>query len=145
MKCSRLRLNTNPAGNANWNTANGTASLAPSPSPHPDNVVVNLRTGTVSFKGPVTKEDKALLERTRQNIRDTQSELLFLRGKLEKNPGSQRWIEEIENEEYMLALFRWNEALMTGADPKEAKQPVRPPSVQARMAKHKDRLKEARK
>ncbi len=44
----------------------------------------------------------------------------------------------------MLALLRWNERALTGADPKELKQPVRPPSVQRSMAKHKDQLKELR-
>lgn len=31
---------------------------APSPIPHPDDVVLNARTGTVHFKGPMTEEEK---------------------------------------------------------------------------------------
>src|SRR3712207_8699855 len=46
---------------------------------------------------------------------------------------SERWKEEIESEKYMLALYCWSEALLTGPDPKEVRQPVRPPSVQKRM------------
>jgi len=41
---------------------------APDPIPHPDDVVVTLHDGTVRFKGPVTKEDKTLLDRSRRAI-----------------------------------------------------------------------------
>ncbi len=97
------------------------------------------------FKGPVTKEDKAELERVRRNIRDSESELAYLREEFAKEPGSPRWNEEIESEEYSLALLRWNERLLTGTDPEDLIQPVRPPSVERRMAKHKDRLEEWRR
>ncbi len=117
----------------------------PDPIPHPDHVIVDLRTATVRFTGPVTKEDKALLERVRRNIRDSESELAFLREQLAKDSGSERWKEEIEWEEYTLALLRWNEQLLTGADPNDLVRPVRPPSVQRRMAEHKNRLKELAK
>jgi Family of unknown function (DUF5681) len=32
---------------------------APEPLPHPDDIVIDMRTGQVIFKGPMTKEDKA--------------------------------------------------------------------------------------
>lgn len=117
----------------------------PDPVPHPDDVVVDLRTGTVFFRGPVTKEDRAELDRVRQGIRDSLSELAFLRSELEKQPGDQRCIEDIEYEEYMLALQRFTEQVLTGADAAELPRPVRPLSVQENMAKHKHRLNDIRK
>jgi hypothetical protein len=117
----------------------------PEPLPHPDHVSVNMRTGEVRMIGPLSKEEKALLERARRNIRDTESELAYLRGELAKEPGSERWKEEIESEEYMLALLRWNEGLLTGADPEDLIRPVRPLSVERRMAKYKGRIEEWRR
>jgi hypothetical protein len=35
----------------------------PEPLPHPDQIVLNMNEGTVSLKGPLTKEDKALVDR----------------------------------------------------------------------------------
>ena len=32
----------------------------PDPLPHPDDVIVNMRTGSVEIRGPMTPEDKAL-------------------------------------------------------------------------------------
>jgi hypothetical protein len=61
---------------------------APDPIPHPDDVVVNLHDGTVRFKGPVTKEDKALLDRSRRAIESSREELAYLRGELKKLLGS---------------------------------------------------------
>lgn len=118
---------------------------APDPIPHPDDVVVNLRTGEVQINGPMTREEKAELERLRESIRESQSELAYFRQELAKTPGCQQWIDDIEDEEYILALKRFTEQVLTGADPDRLERPVRPPSVEQRAAKYKDRLQEWRR
>src|SRR4029079_18583332 len=36
--------------------------VAPAPIPHPDNVIIDMQTGTVRITGPMTKEEKASLD-----------------------------------------------------------------------------------
>ena len=38
----------------------------PDPIPHPDHIVIDMRTGTASLKGPWTKEEKVEFDRWRE-------------------------------------------------------------------------------
>jgi hypothetical protein len=50
----------------------------PEPFPHPDDVVVNLRTGEVIIKGPLTKEEKAVWDHMRAGLEDSDREIEWL-------------------------------------------------------------------
>lgn len=47
----------------------------PAPLPHPDDVVINFRTGQVHIKGPMTKEEKAELDKWVNRKADFEAEL----------------------------------------------------------------------
>jgi hypothetical protein len=51
---------------------------APTPIPHPDDVIINLRIGTVSIHGPMTKEDLADLDLWLNRKNDNEAELKAL-------------------------------------------------------------------
>lgn len=51
---------------------------APAPIPHPDDIIINMGTGQVEVRGPMTKEDKAVWDDLRERKRDLQSELADL-------------------------------------------------------------------
>ncbi len=87
----------------------------------------------------MTREEKAELERVRRGIRGSEADLAYARTELAKNPGSQELMEEVEYEEYILALKRFCEHALTGTDPNDLVRPVRPPSVQQRAGKYRDR------
>jgi hypothetical protein len=42
--------------------------VAPDPLPHPDDIVIDMRTGEVLIKGPLTKEEKAIWDRMRDRV-----------------------------------------------------------------------------
>ena len=44
--------------------------VAPDPIPHPDDIVVNLKDGSIRFKGPLTQEDKVRWDKHRSRKRD---------------------------------------------------------------------------
>lgn len=56
--------------------------IAPDPIPHPDQVQINFRTGEISIKGPMTKEEKATFELWRSRKVDFEQELEELRSML---------------------------------------------------------------
>ena len=49
--------------------------IAPDPIPHPDDIIVNFRDGTVSIHGPMTKEDLADLDLWLNRKNDNEAEL----------------------------------------------------------------------
>ena len=50
----------------------------PDPIPHPDDIVINLRIGTVSIQGPMTKEDLADLDQWLNRKNENEAELKVL-------------------------------------------------------------------
>lgn len=54
----------------------------PEPIPHPDHVIVDMRRGTVQFKGPMTKEEKDELVVWVQRKADFEEELGYLQNQL---------------------------------------------------------------
>lgn len=61
----------------------------PEPLPHPDDIVVNLRAGTVEFKGPLTKEEKVEWDKLRDWKKSWDEEIRYLTKDLKKNPNDQ--------------------------------------------------------
>ena len=58
----------------------------PAPLPHPDDIVINMRTGTVTFKGPMTKEDKVVWDEMRQRKQEFKDEIVSLQQMLVDDP-----------------------------------------------------------
>lgn len=59
---------------------------APAPIPHPDDIVINMNTGQVQLKGPMTKEDKVIWDDLRERKRQFQLELAELQKMLKDDP-----------------------------------------------------------
>jgi len=55
----------------------------PDPLPHPDQIVLNMSDGTVSLTGPLTKEDKALVDQWWGQKRDIEDAIVGLRHNLQ--------------------------------------------------------------
>ena len=56
----------------------------PEPLPHPDDVHIDLTTCQVTFKGPMTKEDKAEWDRLYDRVEESDREIAYLTDKLKK-------------------------------------------------------------
>jgi hypothetical protein len=64
----------------------------PEPVPHPDDIIVNMSTGTVEVRGPMTKEEQVVWDR----IEETDASIAELEGSLAKDPDNSdnKFIEE---------------------------------------------------
>ena len=60
----------------------------PDPLLHPDQNVPNMSDGTVSLTGPLTKEDKALVDQWRGQKRDIENAIAGLRHNLQNETNS---------------------------------------------------------
>jgi hypothetical protein len=63
---------------------------APEPIPHPDDVIFDPRTGSVHFKGPVTKEEKANLDFLKQQKAIWEAEVALLEKSLRRTKNLER-------------------------------------------------------
>lgn len=78
---------------------------APDPIPHPDDIVINTRTGLVEIKGPMTKEEKAVWDKFRQRKKDCDEEIRYLTEMLEKDPDNRFLQDEIKHERRIRAII----------------------------------------
>ncbi|MBX3531900.1 MAG: hypothetical protein KF849_14925 [Rhizobiaceae bacterium] len=81
---------------------------APQPLPHPDDIVVDMRTGTIRVTGPMTPHEKATWDELRVRKAEIQQELAELRQMLIDDPDDRhRTImeDEIAHHERMLAMI----------------------------------------
>lgn len=76
----------------------------PEPLPHPDHIVVDMRTGEVEFKGPLTKEEKVLWDRARDIKDDCDYEIARLSKKLKRDPQNTVLQKELEREQRVRAI-----------------------------------------
>ena len=58
----------------------------PEPLPHPDDVVINMQTGLVEIRGPMTKEDKALWDQFRSRKIECDQTIAELEQELRDDP-----------------------------------------------------------
>ena len=58
--------------------------VAPAPVPHPDHIHINMRTGMVEVRGPMTKDEKVVWENLAQRRTEYQSEIHQLLSDREK-------------------------------------------------------------
>jgi len=80
----------------------------PAPIPHPDDVILNFRDGTTSFKGPLTKEEKVEWDKRLERRSDAQSEVTFYAEKFRKarDPKiKERWLYEWHLEQRIFDLI----------------------------------------
>jgi hypothetical protein len=78
---------------------------APDPVPHPDDIVINMRTGSVEVKGPMTKEEKVIWDRFRERKKDCDEEIQFLTEMLEKDPANRFIQEDLAQERRIRAII----------------------------------------
>jgi hypothetical protein len=76
---------------------------APQPIPHPDDIVINMSTGSVLVKGPMTKEDKVRWDQLRTLKVSIKTDIEELRCLLAEQPTERDQIEaEIQHSERVL-------------------------------------------
>ncbi len=69
----------------------------PDPLPYPDDIFIDMKTGQVIIKGPMTKEDKAEWDRLYDRVEESDREIAELTASL-KNPKNRRFREIIEDD-----------------------------------------------
>ena len=80
----------------------------PATLPHPDDVILDFRKGTVSVQGPLTKEEKAEWEKRTTRRSDAQSEVSYYAGKFRKarDPRiKERWLYDWHLEQRIFDLI----------------------------------------
>lgn len=83
--------------------------VAPDPLPHPDHIVINYRTGEVTIKGPMTKEEKARYDMFAKAKVEFQAELDELEQLLRDEPDYQyreQVLADIEHDKKLLDIVR---------------------------------------
>jgi hypothetical protein len=81
---------------------------APSPVPHPDDVILDFRKGTVNIRGPLTKEEKAEWDKRRERRSEAQQEVSYCAGKYRRarDPtAKERWLFEWHLEQRIFDLI----------------------------------------
>ena len=66
--------------------------------PQPDDIIIDLRTGNIHVKGPMTKEQKVPWDRVREAKRECDEIIKNLTRMLKKDPGNQNIRDMIESE-----------------------------------------------
>jgi hypothetical protein len=82
--------------------------VGPEPLPHPDDIVIDVNTGTVRVKGPMTKEDKVIWDRLRERKRECDREIAELEEMLQKDPDCsyrQVVLDDIEHAKKLRAMI----------------------------------------
>lgn len=82
--------------------------VAPDPIPHPDHIVIDMRTGAVDVRGPMTKEEKAELDKWKARKVSFQEELEELKQMLSDDVDgvdSEFIQEEIRGTEKLLQII----------------------------------------
>jgi len=82
--------------------------VAPAPLPHPDAIVIDIKTGTVRVNGPMTKEDKVVWDRLRQRKHQCDQEICHLEELLRKEPDCsyrQIVLDEIDHEKRLKVMI----------------------------------------
>ena len=70
---------------------------APDPIPHPDDIIIDMRTGEARVHGPMTKEEKVVWDRLRQRLDDSIQEIEELK-KLAADPETASYRQVIEDD-----------------------------------------------
>lgn len=68
-------------------------STQPDPIPHPDDIIINMQTGAVEIRGPMTPEQKRLWDQAPEVLKDIDEELAEL-AEMEKTGASKEFVED---------------------------------------------------
>ena len=74
-----------------------TGDTGPEPLPHPDDIVIDMQTGLVDIRGPMTKEQKADLEKAREWIQDGKELITRIEAKLKRKPHDESLKRSLEH------------------------------------------------
>jgi len=80
----------------------------PTPLPHPDDVILDFRKGTVNIRGPLTKEEKAEWDKRLERRAESQEEVSYFAEKYRKarDPKSkERWLSDWHLEQRIFDLI----------------------------------------
>lgn len=80
----------------------------PAPLPHPDDVILDFREGTVAIRGPMTKEEKVEWDKKIARRTDAQNEVTYFAAECQKarNPAKkERWLTEWHYEQRIFDLI----------------------------------------
>ena len=81
---------------------------APAPLPHPDDIVIDMKSGQVIMRGPMTKEEKPFWDRARSRKADCDAEIAEYEKMLEEDPDCphrDRILESIDHEKRIRAII----------------------------------------
>ena len=82
--------------------------VAPEPIPHPDDIIIDMRTGLVRVKGPMTKEEKVVWDQFRQRKEECDQTIAELEALLQQDPSPPQRnavLDEIEHERKIRAII----------------------------------------
>lgn len=85
-----------------------TGVTGPEPLPHPDDIVIDMRTGKVLIKGPMTKEEKVVWDQFRDRKAECEQSIADNEKLLRKNPRHRHreiLLKEIANERKLLEII----------------------------------------
>jgi len=77
----------------------------PNPIPHPDHIVINMKTGSVELRGPMTKEEKIKWDRARQLRKDLIAEIAIVEQELAEHPKSKSLQSELQSNQGLLSFM----------------------------------------
>jgi hypothetical protein len=82
--------------------------VAPEPIPHPDDIIIDMRTGLVRVKGPMTKEEKEVWDQFRHRKEECDRTIDELQDLLQQDPSPAHRnaaLDEIEHERRIRAII----------------------------------------
>ena len=77
----------------------------PNPIPHPDHIVINMKTGQVELRGPMTKEEKVKWDRLRKLKIDLEAEIADFKRDLAASPDDELLARELAMDEKLLNMI----------------------------------------
>ncbi len=80
----------------------------PEPVPHPDDIILNTRTGEVRIEGPETKEQKAFYDQALKRRQEAQEEVSYFADKYRRSRSEKHkamWLEEWHWEQRMFDII----------------------------------------
>ena len=67
---------------------------APDPIPNPDDIIIDMKTGSVRMKGPYTKEEKPAWDKLRARKKQCDEEIAYYKDLLKEEP--ENWVAQQE-------------------------------------------------
>ena len=81
---------------------------APEPLPHPDHIIIDMKTGSVRITGPMTREEKPYWDELRARKKENEEEIAELEGILRDEPDSpyrKQVVKELEHARKIRSLI----------------------------------------